>query len=550
MTLDTFSIANAASILEQRRALKSSIEHPRNVPIDVVAVVAHRGVLTMQSPPLSSIASSPRAEIYISDHSVSRNTTVKVSLHGSSEVTRTIEEQIVPGDVIRFNGLRLGPQHNPKYALRDGGYDALVHFEKTRDDPEPGYSWYRLGRLRTIDDEIVSRRATFGDDQRHKQNFPNEMATSDQRIQDLITWFPGYLLRDDTSFAPIPAGAETVLNASTAESARSLSPLPCRRRSLAEIQSSSGMLSNILVFVTHCDSQVLPQSTNPKKRPRASRGGTSHPRQILGFATVTDHSGVIMSLFDQGNRFGSLFQQALERKAPLLLTNVQSKKQCDIDGRPIVSDEIVLWPTRTTAGSILSSEDSNSKFSGLADWSGDDDKVSATQQTQNQLAFHNAKEGISGRYMTIKSSIIGIAVNGRNIDQHLARWTPDTLKINLTDTDGLNFAPATIRLAALDGKGGAHEQVLAKGSIVESLCGGITPSEWSKASLTSHSTNLFPGGGTLSKTVRSEGQQICTLGNHALRLFRALVHEKIQLRWTIDLDTEPLEVVRVTLPSI
>jgi hypothetical protein len=550
MTLDTRSIATAVSLLEQRQDQKPSLEHAGNDPIDVVAVVAHRGVLTMQSPPLSSMLASPRADIYISDHSVSRNTTVKVSLHGLSEVTRTVEEQIVPGDVIRFNGLRLGPQHNPQYALRNSGYDALVHFEKTRDDPEPGYSWYRLGRIRIVNEEVFPRRAILGNDQRHKQNFPREMATSDQRIQDLVTWFPGYLLGDDTSFAPIPVGGETVLNSSTTESARSLSPLPCRRRSLAEIQSSSGMLSNILVHVTHCDSQVLPRSTtNPKKRPRASGSGTSHPRQILGFATVTDHSGVIMSLFDQGNRFGSIFQEALERKVLLSLTNVQSKKQCDIDGRPLASDEIVLWPTRTTAGSFLSSEETNSKFTGLTDLP-DDNKVSATQQTQNQLAFHNTKEGISGRYMTIKSSIIGITVNGRNIDKNLGRWTPETLKTNLTATDSMNFEPAIIRLTALDGQEGAEEGVLAQGSIVESLCGGITPSEWSNESLARHSANMLPGRGTALKAVRAESQQICTMGYHALQLLCALVHEKIQLCWTIDMDTDPHEVVRVTLPSI
>lgn len=586
MTLGTHSIASAVSALEKKKNSRPAQSTTASTdPTDIVALVTNRGVLTLQSPPTSTVSSSARADIYITDPSIGHSTPTKVSLYGSSALARIASEQILPGDIIRFNNLRLGRRHVLQNRVSaSAGSNAPINFEHDRSKPDPGLPWYRLGRIRIAEggerEESSPQRAILIDDQRSKHNFPQEMRTADDRIQELIAWYPSYThqlvhtrkrARIHGSRAETHIPSEGMIGVSRA---RSLSPLPCKRRTLAEVQMSAGVLSNIQVHITHCDSQVLPQSTNSSRRQRprsvASFGGRKDSRQILGFATVTDESGAIMTLIDQGGRFGSIFKDSVGTKTRLALTNVLSKKQSEIDGRVLGAEEVILWPTHTTVVSVLLDDPRLASKSSIVPPPPEDiqsqEGLDATQPTQNHLAFHSKHVA---RYVTFTSAIIDLLVKGKSIGEHISAWDAEALRIHLLQDTlvSSNFASATIRLSSIHAqKGGNDDSFFADGTIVQSLCGGISPSDWQDAaSLNGHgdrnSATFNEDDGPLF--AKKRGQRVLdaipgkvvpdagpTMGCRALAFLRSLLGERTELEWTIDLETEPSKVVRVSLPKV
>lgn len=598
MTLGSYSILEAALALERRRggqqesSSKPKTQSPTLGPVDVVAVVS--GIATLQSPPASSATATPRVDLRIADQSIPNYMTAKVSLYGSQEAARISEEQIAPGDIVRFNRIGLSRRHRPQaieqIARNTEGFtvrsksgppdENTIHFEHSADDPEPGWRWYKLGRIRTTvygDDQhdhqerisIAGRKAFLCEDERQSRNFPDEMATAETRIQELIAWF---VSRGQDDGANNSLGAEGANN----RTARSLSPLPCKRRSLAEIQASSGLLSNIHVQVTHCDSQVLPpcsSTSSPAAKKQRSGAVKSLPQQqqVIGFATVTDNSGVVLSLVDPGSRFGSVFQAAQNQGKILMMSNILSKKQSDIYGRPLVSEEVVLWPTRKTAASILSSSSSdgdekvpmtgaqqgkipsrtskedqcvkspntNKMIRSRSHGGKMEEANSETQLTQRHPTFHNET---STNYVLVESRLVDILVNETSLRQCINR-TPHSLKEHVLSADDKDYLPAVLHLEPIEGlfgveKGKKMDRFLAGTSVIHALCGGVTPSEWNI------NNGSDDGGGATTKSSTAVG------GGNVLRLLHALFDEGIALQWTIDVGHDPPRVIKVSLPRV
>jgi hypothetical protein len=591
MTLGSYSIFEAALALERRRGQQepstSTTKSASLGPVDVVAVVS--GIVTLQSPPAVSVAATPRVDLRIADQSIPNDTAAKVSLYGSQEVARISEEQIAPGDVIRFNRIGLSRRYRHRKIdqsmARSTVDDNTIHFEHDPADPEPGWRWYKLGRIRTayFDDQhdhherkipiSATRKAFLTEDDRHSRNFPEEMATAESRIQELIAWFLSRERDDDADISPGPEGnsrtpgRKEVIACGTH---RNLSPLPCKRRSLAEIQASSGLLSNIHVQVTHCDSQVLPPSssasTSASKRRRVgtAKRPQQQQQQVYGFATVADDSGVVLSLVDPGNRFGSFFQSAQDQGKVLMMSNVLSKKQSDIYGRPLVSEEVVLWPTRTTSASILSStlpdgdekapvvQRQGSPHSRLSRGAQSDkrrihggkgeEEISQTQLSQRYPTFHTGYNDPSSNYVLVESRVVDISINETSL-RRCVNGTLQDLKNNVISADGMGYMPATVHLETNGGLQGMEQAktkdtFLAADSVFQALCGGVLPSEWHI-----HEVAGEQGGSTSeSKTT--------TVGWKVLQLLRALFYEGVPLRWTIDVGHDPPRVIKVSLPRV
>jgi hypothetical protein len=455
------SISEAIKVLDERQKQKQK-QKQLPAPVDVMGIVVNYSII--QSPPVASSLSSPKAEIWITDPSVSSGVSARVTLHGSTEVARVADEKLAVGDVVRFNRLSLNKNHS-----RDS-----FQFLHSWSDPEPGFGWFRLGHIAS-DGTWISQAAT--------RRIPDNMTTSEIRISELTRWFQGGNTPHSTS----------------------LSPLPCTRRSLSEIQSCVGLLSHVAVRVTHFDCQVAPQSPVVGKRKRSS----PMKQSLIGYATVSDDSGVFMSLVDPGSRFGSTLRTALDTGKYLMLTNLSSRNQNDIHGRPFALEEVVLLPTRSTTAVVLS----NHKLIGNGEAS------SSPDATQTQVVNSRKSQ------VTLVSSLLDISIGAVSLrSRYLELPTPATLLATILTTAG-EYSSATLHLESTSSISiGQPENVFYAGSkVVMSLCGGVEARE-------------LMGDEALSQ--------------HASQLVRSILDEGILLRWTIDARNEKAEIVDVVLPKL
>ncbi len=595
MTLDTYSISQAVLALERRQRQKQPLNFT-SAPIDVVAVVS--GISTLKSPPTSSHTTMPRVDLRIIDQSIPSNAVAKVSLYGSVELARISEEQISPGDVIRFNQLGLGRQHLPQDSPSSsvGNDNVLLHFEHPMNHLEPGLRWFKLGRIR-VSNKIEStddcsspggstsrrQRAFLTDDRRQAWSFPSEMVTSESRIKELLIWFAarGHSHAQDgreSSATTAAAAAGPNRSISITNNSRSLSPLPCKRRSLAEIQVSSGILSNIVVRIIHSDSQVVPLQAE-RKRTSAAR---PRQRQVIGFASLTDHSGTVMSFVDPGDRFGSTLRAARQVHGEIrsvMMTSVISTKQSEIYGRPLVCEEVVLWPTRQTTVSIVEGTTGSveeqmervdvqgalllptsprslrirgARLGVVRMMSQEDMETQLTQDIEMSRDGCDRHGETRSCFLSMKSNIDDISVNGKSLRQNLLNWTPLQLKENLVSSCGMKYLSVMIRLKPIRSQD-VNESVkmiqessyLAESSVVQCLCGGIAPMEW----------NVQVTGDQEQQCLQDDSSRTndcvsCTLGVHALRLLCGLLYENVSLKWTIDVSREPPQIEKVRLSTI
>jgi hypothetical protein len=414
------TISEAIKIFKERRGQDVSNSASRS-PVDILAVAVRYSIL--QSPSAPSSSTSPKAEIWITDPSISPSLNVRVTLSGSSAIARVVEEQVATGDIVRFNRLSL------RYS--DDDSFQFVHSWK---DPEPGFEWYRLGH--------VDRSGRFTDKDATR-SVPEDMITSSHRINEIINWCKQQKNGDLDS---------------------GLSPLQCQRRSLNEIQPSVGLLSNVVVRIIDYDCQRSPLSpaVGSRKRRRSSPGQT-----MTGFATLSDGSGTVMPFVDHGSRFASSLRTAKETGKVLMLTNLTSKIGRDIQERALPSDEIVLVPTRNTAALLLSNED-------LLNY---DDHAMTQSHTETQIPTSPQN------HATIVSGIRDIMINGASIKDGKSLKSLPSFLATFVSPEG-NYQEAVIHLCekALDSDSGISSgAVHADAQVVKTLCGGIEASEIAKS---------------------------------------------------------------------
>jgi hypothetical protein len=402
-------------------------------PIDLLGVVLRKS--DQQSPSVAAASSSiPRAEIWIVDETAasissqrnkknSQNLSIRVTLSGSSEVARILDEQITEGDILRFNRVSLLQKYD----------DANNNFQFSHSwkDPEAGVQWFRLGH--------VDRQGIFVTS---NHRIPNEMSTPSQRLEELARWYATYQANGNDR--------------------PGLNPLPCQRRSLSEIMNSTGLHSNIVVRITEYDCKPsTPASTRKRRRASPSTQST-----MTGFATLSDRSGTMISLIDVGNRFGSSLRTAKESGKAIMLTGVVSKAGSDIQEiqRSLPSDEVVLVPTKSTKAVVLSNEDMLTP----------DNNDYTQDYTPTQIP------GLSSRN---ESSLLGtlqdLRINGKSI---LTGRTLSFLKDFKTTMIGSNKGQRTFKSGQVSIQSTVEDTKIVTpftidANVIRTLCGGVNESD-------------------------------------------------------------------------
>jgi hypothetical protein len=445
---DPCAISEATEILNSK-------QNDSNVS-DIMGLVV--GLSLFQSPRATSLQ---KVDVWISDASVASDVRVRVTLYGSTEVARVVQAQVAVGDILRFN----------KISLNKINSEQFVEFAYPREGAGPGSEWFRLARI-DVDHVWINEVSTH--------RVPEDMVTSDDRLNQLVQWSQKNRNGVDKS---------------------SLPPLPCRRRDLSEIQSSIGLLSNVKVQVTHYECQRIAQSPTMRKRKRP--GST----MSIGFASLTDRSGGVMSFVDTANRFEKVLQDINDSGKLVMLTNLSSTNQNDIDKRVFRSDEVVLVPTNNSVAILLDetqlsdSHDSPALFA---------DGTESSFSRRNEVSLVSSVRDISMGGV----SIISI-MNRRSLDS-----VPAFLEAILTPEGGYRWAEIQLEFIYF---GQIEHAILTRPEIVQTLFGGIEAFELNGDS---------------------------TLTLHVSRLVFALMIERVQLRWTIDTSGEVPNITSVVLPTL
>ena len=446
---------------------KTEIVSPR-APVDVLAVV----LSIVQSP---QALQSTTSKLWITDESISPQVSVCVVLYGSNEASRITQEQIAIGSVIRFNNL----------ALRKGTTQDSTIFELIycTNDPEPGLRWLCFGSL-LEDDRCVNN-----NEQSVDQRIPESMLTYPKRILDLKTWFCDYKRKKFLS---------------------ALSPMSCKKRVLSETQASIGLLSNLAVSVLYYECQQTKIVESPsKKRRRSAYTMTQSP---IGYATFTDSSGVNMSFVDLNNRFSETLRKAKEKGLVVLLTNVSSTKQSDVNciqGKNLAFDEVILVPTTATVAVLLSNKSESQKL---------DTQTVLKHSNQTQISSGESER----QEITLVSSILDISINGKLLHQNKCLDSPSSLVKSITKNGHYREVIMELESFGTSSQEGNHV-VLVNPSIMQTLCGGVSAKE----------------------LIEEE-----RLRSNVFQLVQALLREQVLLFWTIQRSLKDAIVLKVMLPKL
>jgi hypothetical protein len=443
-------IREAVAILSSGKPISSSSSA---TPVDVLAVVVSIAQNSL-APPVASIG---KIELYISDESLSADESAFVTLKGSDQLSRIEHEQISIGDVIRFNRLFLRSRPQSSNAF---------HFVHLNDNPEPGTEWFRFDSNKSSSNRI-----------------PENMVTSGERIQELKSWFQQS--RKDSFL---------------------LAPLRCKQRSLSEIYTSVGLLSNVAVKVKHHECQ---RATTTSIHSRATKKRRI-PQPTIGYAIVTDESSsdISMSLIDIENRFSVTLQKAKNSCLVLILSNVLTRKQSDVLGtKDCTSDEIILVPTKASVAIFLRRDYRRPSLKPL----------SPLDATQTQMP-----NPIKDEQITVVASILDISIGGKLLHESQCMKSPASFIRNILTTDK-RYHDAILHLESFGISAIQYNhKVFASSDILKTLCGGIDAED----------------------LINKETQ-----GLQVFRLVKAMLREQVMFRWTIEKNFKSTKVLKVALPN-
>ena len=453
-----YTLAEAFELLKKRQERLKSNSHA----IDILGIVSN----ISNSAPLPGRSGVRKCQIWLADESLGSNSgtyesnqrTVRFVLFDSSEIARIAKENIQMGDILRFNNVTLK------------SFRGSSQFQFSSLDPEPGLSWFRLG---SVDDPIAY---TDNDIHASPQNsIPKSMMTSKERVVELADWYT----KTRTERLPpcVPRG------------------LPTRKRSLDDLQSSVGLLSNVVVRVTCV--RVLPAASNSNYRYRNRTNTWQRPP--VAFASFVDDSGATMSFIDSSGRFLSTLKisEKDNQTTRLLVTNVSTACPSQPQrGLATSADEIVLVPTETTTMRVISDEKAL------------DDSKSFTYGLKKPSDF------------VVHAGISDIFLNGISF-----KTTPSVFSSSseflatLTDKDDGTFRRPLVYLERNEAQIG-KEGIPALPSVLKTLCGSLDIVE-----LSNHET----------------------LCKYSIGLLQALLQKDTILEWTLRKEKTNLMIVKATL---
>ena len=472
------TVGSVLNLVEAYEALKRGCQNP----VDILGLVSY----------VSWSIDSQRCHIWLLDESLissntvpsdntdsngnnSTYTTARIELYRSVDVSRVEEQQIQPGDILRLNRVVL------KASEKKNICNGSLIFQFCSHNPEPGLNWYRLA-------EKNGDGVTIGKVRGIK--IPHNMVTPRQRITALIDWYnKHYNHFQGGDFYATPSKGFDIDDTCMGRSTR-LTSLPCRERKLNEIRSSVGLTSNIEVRVTRFYSKPARELIT-KSMYRKRRKFADILPSLVAFAVITDDdSDTFMIFVDISGRFSSLLELAKKEKTNIKLTNVLTKHQSDLRGLQFPSNDIVLVPTTTTAGFLVceSERDTN-------------DETKKIQKLDKQNVPGEEVGLISG---VQDIHIDGISLKKKCFDSYTTVFSTTTEYLETILDEGKHFK--TARIFFDDQKKG---MAIAIPEVVKCLCGSLDIDELLNDN---------------------------TLLRYSMRLFRAVILEKIMLKWTIYTD--------------
>jgi hypothetical protein len=454
----------------------------RDSPVDILGVVVD---LSYSREPF------PIACLWIQDPSLPPGIKALFSLRGSKALAFIRECEVSIGDVLRFNRVSLKEIETET----TGGDETIYHFHHSWTDPEAGPEWCRLGRIGSnsnswslTQDSLVT---------------PDQMRTDEACLERLVTWY-----RESDYFS------------ARANQNPCLSPLPCQQRSLVQLQSLIGIMSNVVVKVTDFQN-ATPNYELGRKRRHSSTTPCS-------FALLSD-GACSMPFLDDESRFHTLLQQAVTTGRPLRLTRVSSQVGRNLVGklRKDALDEVVLVPTKSTIATLLGDGDAAQQ------WGAEESQVDPTQ-SQFPMSLTQRDPCHPSHHTIFLSPLKDIVLSGTNtslaqVSDHpdaCNRWVSALLETTGDASSSSSYYSARItleiNLAMIPGR---HQVVEADGSVVQKLCGDLSAAELM-------------------------GKE--SLRRHAYNIMVSMWREQVPLRWTLEqtLDETMYRVVNVSLPKL
>jgi hypothetical protein len=465
-----YALSEAVDVCKKRKS--ETHASTRDSPIDIVGVIVD---LSYAREPFPIVC------LWIQDPSLPSGVKALFSLRGSKALAFIQECDVSIGDIVRFNRVSLKEIETET----TGGEDTVYHFHHSWTDPEAGPEWCRLGRL---GDNI---NGSFTQD---VLVIPDQMRTDEACLERLVAWY-----RESDYFSA--RGNQNPC----------LSQLPCQQRSLAQLQSMIGVVSNVVVKVTDFQNATPNYELGRKRR----HSSISTPAAPCSFALLTD--GVCsMPFLDDKSRFRTLLQQAVTTGRPLRLTRVSSRVGRSLGHvgtriRKDALDEVVLVPTESTMAIFLQDGDA-------ALWEPEESQVDPTQSQIPATPTHTPCQPSrnSGHHTILLSPIKDIVLlSGSKTNTSLAqvseypdastRWA--SALVELGDTFSYRYCSTwvTLEAAVLSGK---QQQVEAGGSIVRKLCGDLSVEELVSGEESFH--------------------------RHAYNIMVSLYREGVPLRWTLE----------------
>ena len=478
------SIAEAFGRLEQRQNTARNNAASTDA-VDILGIVSNisaavRTSTTTRQQALSSCQRRVRrCQMWLLDESLDnkRNSSnydmlgARFVLYGSSDIQRLDKEQIRVGDILRFN----------RVAVRKTR--GSPQFQFSSNDPEPGINWFRLGH---IDGHGRLFEKNIGDVA--ETRIPKSMITSKKRLAELVNWYK---------------------NRSGIGSLSTPNTLPTRKRQLEEIQSSAGFLSNINVRVLHVRSEsaiAMSKDCSSGKREFQNRTQTQTPTL---FATFTDDSGAIMTFIDSSGRFLTELRSAknYNHAMSLLMTNVSTEYQSNLQGLTTSAEKIVLVPTKSTHVRLVAKEERFVR--------NNTNNIDSSQPnpTQYRGTRHTTE-------VTVLSGITDMVADGVSLKNTPSVFSSRFEYLRTVIGKSGTFKRSIIYLDTNDEQA-CKSGILASPDVLNILCGSLT------------ATELL------------EDEMICA---HSMRFFRALIEEHISFDWTLNKDKDgKLEIVKVAL---
>lgn len=473
-------------ILNAAEACQAGRQRRDDSPIDILAVVVN--IETCKK----------LVRIWIHDSSLPRGLRAQILILGKKKLDFLVDELAIRrGDIIRFNRVDLRKDQD------ETGTPNVLIFWHSIHDLEAGAAFFRLGHINGRTEQV---------DTNVEDIVPESMRTNQSRLNELILWYQG----------------SDWFTAQTA----ALPRLPCQRRSLAEFQSSVGVVGHVVAHVVdiELDAAVIRRG----KRKISNAESTA----FIFWVTLTDDdcATLVTFLLDSSTskygRFLEFIQQAQAQKRPVRLSRVVTKFASQLHTTTLRTDDVILIRTADSDIALAKHDETGQNMLRMM-------KLSPEKQGQKSMGNCGQDDKvILERWL----HIVDINVNEVSLSQQTTYLDSNESSMNLNrlfqseerDESVVSYSSAVISFC--DPELG-DICVEADGAILKILCGGLELDNWSPSQKRREPLSHF-------------SNQL------VLDMIQGLLTEKVVLRWEIEKiiaaqsGRTRLRVIDVSLPEL